>query len=272
MTLAAPELWVPSGIATVGDDHHYPEERPSRTVQVDGFFIDLHPVTNAQFAEFVAATGYVTDAEQHGGNVFVPAAAPVDLSQPSLWWRHEPGASWRRPLGTDLIAAEQHDHPVVQVSQRDALAYSQWAGRRLPTEIEWEWAANDATHLPATWPLALDGMLLANVWLGEFPWKRIRAGRPSTMPVGSFPPNTRGLFDMLGNVWEWTADAWVDRHDVAPIASPCCSATSTDSATTKGGSYLCAANYCARYRPAARHAQPTSEPACHTGFRSARSA
>ena len=122
MTLTAPELWVPSGLATIGDDHHYPEERPSRTVRVDGFFIDQHPVTNAQFAEFVAATGYITDAEKHGGNVFVPAAAAVDLSQPSLWWQHEPGASWRRPLGTEVITAEHHDHPVVQVSQRDAVA------------------------------------------------------------------------------------------------------------------------------------------------------
>ena len=272
MTLTAPELWVPSGLATIGDDHHYPEERPSRTVHVDGFFIDQHPVTNAQFAEFVAATGYITDADQHGGNVFVPAGGPVDLSQPALWWRHEPGASWRRPHGAGVITAEHHDHPVVQVSQRDAIAYSQWAGRRLPTEVEWEWAANDGTQLPHSWPLAADGMLLANVWLGEFPWKHIRRAQPSTMPVGSFAANSRGLFDMLGNVWEWTSDTWAERHDATPPASPCCSATSADSATTKGGSFLCAANYCARYRPAARHAQPRSEPACHTGFRCARSA
>ncbi len=271
MTRASAESWVESGQATLGDDHHYPDERPSRFVEIAGFFIDRRPVTNAQFASFIDATGYVTDAEITGGNVFVPATGPVDLSQPSLWWRHDERSMWRCPDGVELLTAEHDDHPVVQVTQRDASAYASWIGRRLPTEAEWEWAAQGARALPATWPLAADGMLLANVWLGEFPWKHVRRTEPGTAAVGCFAPNDRGLFDMLGNVWELTADSWTEQFAVDDITSPCCAARGTAAITVKGGSFLCAANYCARYRPSARHAQPADEPTCHIGFRCARS-
>jgi len=242
--MSTPTVLIGGGTFVRGDDHHYPEEAPARHATVDAFRLDVHQVTNAQFADFVADTGHVTMAERHGGTVFVPADAPVDLSQPQLWWRHEPSASWRAPRGDGVAAA--FDHPVVQVTFADAAAYAAWAGGRLPTEIEWEWAAGAGVALPSRWPLADDGMLLTNVWLGDFPWQSIRSRSPGTMPVGSFPPNPFGLFDMLGNVWEWTID------DVV-----------------KGGSFLCAANYCARYRPSARHVQPIDEPACHIGFRCA---
>lgn len=268
----APQVWIEAGVGTIGDDHHYPEERPARTVSIDGFWLDRHPVTNGQFEEFVDATGHVTDAERRGGNVFVASATHVDLAHPSLWWQHEPLANWRRPRGTDVIEAEHRDHPVVQVSQADALAFAQWSSRRLPTEAEWEWAASAGGQLSNAWPLATDGMLLANVWLGEFPWKWLRRGTPDTMAVGSFPANVRGLFDMLGNVWEWTSDAWTQTRDDGGPSSPCCTTTDPDVATVKGGSFLCAANYCARYRPSARHPQPRAKPTCHIGFRCARSA
>jgi formylglycine-generating enzyme required for sulfatase activity len=271
---ATAEIWIEAGTATIGDDHHYPEERPAHTVEIAGFWIDVHPVTNLQFAAFVDATGYTTDAERDGGNVFVASNTPVDLSRPSLWWQHDRRAHWRRPHGADLLDAEHDDHPVVQVTRRDAIAYATWVHRRLPTEAEWEWAAAAVEPLPPSWPLAADGQLLANVWLGEFPWKSLRSRPPGTMPVGSFAPNGNELFDMLGNVWEWTADEWTARHYAGASLSPCCSTTdqtALDAATVKGGSYLCAANYCARYRPAARHAQPQREATCHIGFRCARS-
>ena len=259
---------IAAGTLLQGDDHHYPEEAPERAVEVAAFAIDVHPVTNAQFAEFVAATGHVTAAERDGLAVFVPAVRPVDLAQPSLWWRHDPDASWRCPRGAPALSDELADHPVVGITAADAAAYAAWVGGRLATESEWEWAAGGGTPLPATWPLAADGMLLANVWLGEFPWRSVRAAPPGTSPVGSFPPHANGLFDMLGNVWELTADPWSAQRPDA-VESPCCNSTAPAACVAKGGSYLCAANYCRRYRPAARHRQPAGEAACHVGFRCA---
>lgn len=247
-----PTRRIPGGEFTAGDDHHYPEESPSRRIAVAAFLIDVHAVTNAQFAAFVDATGHVTTAEREGGAVFVPSTGPVDLARPDLWWRHSRDANWRNPRGDGSGAIA--DHPVVQVARADADAYAAWVGGRLPTEVEWEWAANGGQGLPRRWPLADDGMLLANVWLGEFPWRSIRSEPPGTMPVGSFAPNVFGLFDMIGNAWEWTADTWFGDGS---------------SGVAKGGSFLCAANYCSRYRPAARHPQPLDEPACHIGFRCA---
>ena len=267
--MISPTRHIRAGTFMQGDEHHYPEESPARQVDVDAFVIDAHPVTNAQFAEFVDATGHVTAAERDGAAVFVPASAPLDLARPELWWRDEPKATWRRPLGTDPLDRDLADHPVVAVTVDDARAFAAWRGGRLPTESEWEWAAGAGGTLPDSWPLAADGRLLANVWLGEFPWRSIRSRTPGTMAVGAFPPNANGLFDMLGNVWELTDDDWsVPAQDTA-----CCGPAESSSATgwvvAKGGSYLCAANYCRRYRPAARHRQAAGQAACHIGFRCA---
>ncbi|MCU1400106.1 MAG: hypothetical protein JWN62_3215 [Acidimicrobiales bacterium] len=267
----APRQHIPAGTFVFGDDQSYPEEAPARTVSVGAFAIDVHAVTNAQFAAFAADTGHVTTAECDGAAVFVPFDRPVDLADPAQWWRHDPSASWRRPRGSDAglddcDGNELADHPVVCVTADDADAYARWAGGRLPTEAEWEWAAAGGIALPTRWPLAGDGMLCANVWLGEFPWRSIRRDAPGTMPVGAFPANGFGLFDMLGNVWELTADDWSADH--RPL-SPCCSSPTAGTAAivAKGGSFLCAANYCRRYRPSARHAQPRKDSACHVGFR-----
>ena len=264
----APRQQIPAGTFVQGDDHAYPEEAPARPASVAAFAIDVHAVTNQQFAVFVSATGHVTKAERDGASVFVPCDHPVDLADPTRWWRHDPSASWRRPRGSDgrLDDPELSDHPVVGITAEDALAYAGWVGGRLPTEAEWEWAAAAGIAPSAVWPLAADGMLSANVWLGEFPWRSIRRTAPGTMPVGAFPANVFGLFDMLGNVWELTADVWTADHRPA---SPCCSPGTADSGASvaKGGSFLCAAGYCRRYRASARHPQPRGEAACHVGFR-----
>jgi formylglycine-generating enzyme required for sulfatase activity len=208
----------------------------------------------------------VTSGERDGLAVFVMPDRPVDLAEPSLWWCHDLTASWRCPRGSSTLSDELADHPVVGVTAADAATYAAWAGGRLPTEAEWEWAAGGGYAMPATWPLAADGMLLANVWLGEFPWRSVRAAPPGTSPVGSFPPSANGLFDMLGNVWELTADGWTTN---GAADSPCCHSVAPEAVVAKGGSYLCAANYCKRYRPAARHRQPRDEATCHIGFRCA---
>jgi formylglycine-generating enzyme len=265
-TLTPTPMLIAAGTLLQGDDHHYPEEAPMRAIDVGAFALDVHPVTNAQFARFVAATGHVAASEQNGLAVFIPCDRPVDLGQPSLWWRHDRDATWRCPRGTSALSDELADHPVVGVTAYDSAAYADWAGGRLPTEAEWEWAASGGVALATTWPLAADGMLLANVWLGEFPWRSIRAASPGTSPVGSFPPNPNGLFDMLGNVWELTSDPWSSRD---LVESPCCDSPSPATVVAKGGSYLCAANYCKRYRPAARHRQPSGDATCHIGFRCA---
>ena len=269
--MIAPTRSIAAGTFVQGDNHHYPEESPAHSAHVAAFTMDVHPVTNSEFAAFVDATGYVTTAERHGSAVFVPAPGPVDLARPELWWHHEPLANWRRPNGADALDDEHADHPVVAVSHTDAAACAAWRGGRLPTESEWEWAAGGGEPTGRTWPLADDGQLLANVWLGEFPWRSIRSQPPGTTPVGAFPPNRNGLFDTLGNVWELTGDAW----SMPGMPAPCCTLpTSPDSSSAgavvaKGGSFLCAANYCRRYRPAARHRQAANEAACHIGFRCA---
>lgn len=288
---------LPGGTFLLGSDQHYAEERPARRAVVDPFWIDKTPVTNAQFSQFASATGYVTFAEVApdpadypgmdpalavaGSLVFTPTAGPVTLADPLAWWRYEIGACWRRPLGpeSDLVGLE--DHPVVHVAYTDALAYARWAGKALPTEAEWEFAARGGLDgAPYAWgdELEPEGVVLANYWRGPFPQ------RPSldsywgrTSPVGAFPANGFGLKDMIGNVWEWTRDAWSEgaEREAGPT---CCSARSarydqgalvdlTARKVLKGGSHLCAESYCQRYRPAARHPQPIDTTTSHVGFR-----
>ena len=257
-------ITVPPGPFTMGSDNHYPEERPAHEVHVDAFLISRAPVTVAEFALFVDATRWVTSAERTptdfdvpaGSAVFTPPDHPVDLSDPSGWWSWVEGAQWRYPTGPGSSAVD--DHPVVQVSYGDALAYCAWAEVSLPTEAQWERAAQGAVREQA------------NTWDGLFPWDTTKVA--TTSPVGCYPPNPLGLVDAVGNVWEWTTDPWT--HDHAPR---CCGPAHDPLApdvvlqVAKGGSFLCSADYCARYRPSARLAMAVDSSACHLGFRTMRS-
>jgi sulfatase modifying factor 1 len=295
------------GAFTMGSDRFYPEEAPPRRVEVAGFRIDRGPVTNAAFARFVDATGYVTTAERvpdpadypgmlpemmfAGSAVFQPTAVPVDTRDASQWWDYRAGACWRRPLGENSTVDGLDDHPVVHVSYQDAAAYAAWAGKTLPTEAEWEFAARgglDGADYAWGDDLAPGGAMLANYWQGLFPFaNQLLDGWERTSPVGAFAPNGYGLFDMIGNVWEWTRDWYAVRDRGAKPARACCGgaevnprgasrAASFDPAmrdlklgrrVVKGGSHLCAANYCQRYRPAARHPQEEDASTSHIGFR-----
>ena len=289
----------------MGSDEHYPEEAPAHRVRVGGFAIAARQVTNADFAAFVAETGYTTVAERPldpadfpgapeenlvpGSMVFVPTPGPVDLRHLSQWWSWTPGASWRQPLGPASDLDGLGDHPVVHVAHEDAVAYATWAGAQLPTEAQWEYAARGGEEgLAFTWgdEPRPGGRIMANTWDGpDFPWRTTgESGFLRTAPVGSFPPNGYGLYDMAGNVWEWTQDWWTTRHP-EDAATPCCvpvdprggdRADSYDARqpqfrvprkVIKGGSHLCADSYCLRYRPAARRPQPVDTGMSHIGFR-----
>lgn len=251
---------VPGGSFTLGSDRHYPEERPAHEVRVEAFRIAVGPVTVAQFAVFVADTGWRTAAEREptdfavpaGSAVFTPPDHPVDLADATQWWSWVPGAQWRHPTGPASRA--EPDHPVVQVAYADALAYCAWSGTALPSEAQWERAAQGSRHEDA------------NTWTGAFPWDA--QGPATTSAVGSFGSNPLGLLDMIGNTWEWTADPWT--HDHAPrCCAPAVDPLAPGAAlhVAKGGSYLCSADYCARYRPQARMAMAVDSPSCHLGFR-----
>ena len=295
-------LRIPAGTFVMGSDHHYPEEAPAHRVKVDAFLIDATAVTNAMFARFVGATGHVTLAERPanpddypGANpdllapssvVFERQTGPVDLDNPHNWWRYVAGADWRHPRGPHSTIDGLDEHPVVHVAYEDALAYATWAGKTLPTEAEWEYAARgglDGAEFAWGDALAPDATPRVNYWQGEFPWQNlVEDGYEWTAPVRSFPPNGYGLYEMTGNTWEWTTDFYQPH---AHIARPCCTIenprggreeTSRDPRqphiriprrVMKGGSYLCAPNYCRRYRPAARMAQPVDTSTCHLGFR-----
>jgi sulfatase modifying factor 1 len=300
-------VWIGAATFLMGSDRHYPEEAPAHRVAVDGFWIDRCAVTNRQFAAFTRETGYVTVAERPpdpadfpgappenlraGSLVFARTRGPVDLRHIDQWWAWTPGASWRHPEGPDSTPAGRMDHPVVHVAYEDACAYASWAGVALPTEAEWELAArgglDGATYVWGEEPEPPDARL-ANYWHGDFPW-RAEAGYGSTATVGSFPPNGYGLHEMAGNVWEWTADWYADRHQRRGTG-PCCvprnprgdeEAASRDPAqpqfrvprkVLKGGSFLCADSYCLRYRPAARRPQMVDTGMSHVGFRCVRRA
>jgi formylglycine-generating enzyme required for sulfatase activity len=290
-------VWIPGGAFAMGSDRHYAEEAPVHEMAVGGFWMDEHPVTNLEFMRFVKATGHVTFAEQApdpalypgakpellfaGSVVFQKPAGPVDLRNPYNWWAWRRGADWRHPEGPGSTLAGRERHPVVHVAYRDAEAYAAWAGKELPTEAEWEFAARGGlVGAEFAWgdELMPRGRPMANTWQGEFPHENLLLdGYEGTSPVGAFPPNGYGLVDMIGNVWEWTADWYTTSHE-APSA--CCgggdpraaSIDPTDPAAIprkvmKGGSHLCAPNYCRRYRPAARMAQPVDTSTCHVGFR-----
>lgn len=299
----SPDLvWIDGGTFTMGSDNHYPEEAPAHPVKVDGFWIERTPVTNRMFMEFVNATGHVTVAEKVPDPRDYPGAKPEMLRAGSLvftmpksvrgadisqWWTFKFGATWRRPLGGLSDLRGKLEHPVVHVAFSDAQAYAQWAGMDLPTEAEWEFAARGGVDAEFAWgdDLMPDGKAMANTWQGVFPTASIKPkGHERTTPVGTFPANGFGLHDMIGNVWEWTQDYWSMRHP-EPAKHSCCipSNPRSDDAEAsldprqpqitiarrvlKGGSHLCAPNYCRRYRPAARHAEPEDTSTSHVGFR-----
>jgi formylglycine-generating enzyme required for sulfatase activity len=297
-------IFVPGGTFRMGSDRHYPEEAPAHDVTIDGFRIDRTPVTNRDFMQFVKATGYITVAEQKpdpadypgalphmiraGSLVFTPPRHAVDLHDWSQWWQFRFGANWRRPYGPHSSLAGLHDHPVVHIAYCDAEAYAAWAGKQLPTEAEWEFAARGGlTEAEFAWgdEFTPAGKHMANTWQGTFPQQNLASdGYERTSPVGVFPANGYGLVDMIGNVWEWTGDWYSSRHQSDPNKACCIPQNprggdreasydprqpniAIPRKVLKGGSHLCAPNYCRRYRPAARHAQPVDTSMSHVGFR-----
>lgn len=294
--------WIPGGEFRMGSDSHYPEEAPAHRVTVDGFWMDRHTVTNREFRRFVEATGYVTLAEKPASAADYPGAAPellepssvvfrktagaVDLRDHFNWWTYVAGADWRHPRGPGSSLQGLWSHPVVHVAFEDAEAYAAWAGKELPTEAEWEFAARgglDGAEFVWGDDFMPDGVHAANTWQGEFPWQNLKEdGHEWTAPVGAFPPNGYGLYEMAGNVWEWTTD-WYQEHGKIKhgccgmnnprggkredSVDPCNPAVPIPRKVMKGGSYLCAPNYCRRYRPAARMAQPVDTSTCHLGLR-----
>lgn len=298
-------IWIPGGTFRMGSENFYPEERPVHEVTVDGFWMDCYLVTNEQFARFVEATGYVTLAERPlnpadfpgapvenlvpGALVFQKTPGPVDLRNYMNWWAWTPGTSWQHPFGPASSLEGIEQHPVVHVAYEDVEAYAKWASKELPTEAEWERAARGGLDGAAfTWgdEEFPDGNTMVNSWQGEFPWQNLLKDKyEGTSPVGSFPANGYGLYDMAGNVWEWTSDWYVPRH-ADEVVKSCCGPPvnpriaskdkSYDPAqpqfriprkVVKGGSHLCAPNYCLRYRPAARQPQMIDTGMSHIGFR-----
>lgn len=292
---------LPGGSFRMGSTSFYPEEAPIHTATVRAFAIERHPVTNAQFAEFVDATGYITVAERPLDPALYPGVAPEDLLPGALifratpgpvelgdwrqWWDWASGANWRAPFGAGSDIAGKDDHPVVQIAYPDAGAYAAWAGRRLPTEAEFEYAAGGGAQTAYAWgdEPRVDGQLMANTWQGRFPYRNDGAlGWVGTSPVGTFPANEFGLLDMIGNVWEWTTTKYSERGHAlpdggadsssrdAPKSSCCPTSAEPDPAliqALKGGSHLCAPEYCHRYRPAARSPQSQDTSTTHIGFR-----
>jgi len=315
---------IPGGEFTMGSDADYAKanERPAHRVKVSSFLIDKYAVTNAEFAKFVEATGYKTIAErpvdweelkkqvppgtpkppeemlQPGSLVFLPTDGPVDLRDMSGWWAWTTGADWRHPEGPGSHLDGRDNHPVVQIAWEDAVAYATWAGKRLPTEAEWEFAARgglDGKRYAWGDEELVDGKYQANRWTGNFPYKNTKEdGFAGTAPVGSFPPNGYGLYDMGGNVWNWCADIYhgSSHSEQAAAREVCCdpkgpapgaaelplpgdpSPADVPGAVrrvTKGGSFLCCPSYCESFRPSARRGTPPDTGSSHVGFRCARS-
>jgi len=291
-------VWIPSGAFAMGSMTS-PESEPIHEVRVDGFFMDETEVTNAEFTKFVEATGYVTVAERvpaaedfpgvspdllvAGSVVFTAPAEAVPLGAPLRWWSFVPGANWRHPEGPGSDLAERMDHPVVHVAWEDAAAYARWAGKRLPTEAEWERAARGGLEGKRyVWgdEFRPDGRLMANTFQGTFPhMNTLEDGFAATAPVRSFPPNGYGLHDMAGNVWEWTADWYrpdthahhAREHSVENPTGPMDSLDPAEPGipkrVQKGGSFLCTDQYCSRYEPGMRGAGAIDTGTNHVGFR-----
>jgi formylglycine-generating enzyme required for sulfatase activity len=277
-----------AGTFRMGSEDFYPEERPVKEVEVGDFWTDEHPVTAAQFRRFVRETGYVTFAERPlhpddypdaepellvpGSLVFRMTPGPVPLNDVRSWWQYVPGAYWKKPGGPGTTINGRDHHPVVQVAYEDAEAYAAWAGKELPTEAEWEFAARGGLDgAPFAWgdEQFPDGKPAANTWQGEFPWQNLNVdGFEGTSPVGSFPPNDYGLYDMCGNVWEWTTGSFTSSHGQSPCCAPeLLPGDRFPRRVIKGGSHLCAPNYCLRYRPAARQGETIDTSTGHIGFR-----
>ena len=284
--------WIPGGEVWMGSEEFYPEELPVRQVRVEGFWIDSRPVTVGEFRRFVEDTDYVTVAQRRpdpadypgvdsaslvaGSAVFQSTDGPVPLDS-MVWWSYVPGACWHSPEGpgSDVVSREQH--PVTHVAYEDVESYACWAGRSLPTEAEWERAARgDLEAARFAWgdEETPGSRWMANTWQGQFPWQNLELdGYPGTSPVGSFPANGYGLYDVTGNVWEWTCEPGSTMPASPESSRPCCAPPEHRAAggdprrIIKGGSYLCAPNYCLRYRPAARQAHAVDTSTSHIGFR-----
>jgi sulfatase modifying factor 1 len=301
----APDMvWIPGGTFYMGSGSHYPEERPIHRVTVDAFWMDRAPVTNERFGRFVKETGHVTFAEilprredypgaleemlYAGSLVFVQPTGPVDRRNIGHWWQYMKGADWRHPQGPDTSLEGREQHPVAHVTFADAEAFARWEGKALPTEAEWEFAARGGLDgAPYAWGTEFvpDDRHMANTWQGEFPWQNYATdGFVGTSPTGAFPPNGYGLIDMIGNVWEWTTDWYRSTHPEEPVKACCVPRNPLGGSlegsydprqpeikiprkVLKGGSHLCAPNYCRRYRPAARFPEPLDTSTCHVGFR-----
>ena len=302
-------VWIPGGEFTMGTDSDlgWPDEKPAHRVHVDGFWMDDHDVTNAEFAKFVDDAHYITTAEKTpslveimkqmppdtpppgpeklvpGGLVFTPTTGPVPLNDISAWWKWTPGANWRHPEGPASDLKGRENHPVVQVSWDDAVAYANWAGKRLPTEAQWEFAARGGLDgKDYVWgdQAPSDEKIFANIWQGEFPYHNTKAdGFERTSPVKSFAPNGYGLYDMSGNVWQWCAD-WFDvslyrkRAGQGVIVNPTGPVHSYNpdnlyapERSQRGGSFLCSDDFCWRYRPSARQGSTPDTGMSHVGFR-----
>jgi formylglycine-generating enzyme len=298
-------VWIPGGMFQMGSDDHHPDEAPAHRVSVTSFWMDVTTVTNEDFARFARATGYMTVAEREpdpqqypgadpqalvpGAMVFCKPKAAVSLDNFRNWWRYVPGACWRNPEGPGSSIAGRARHPVVQVAYEDALAYASWAGKDLPTEAEWEFAARgglDGAEFAWGEELSPGGRLLANTWQGAFPFHNlVQEIEHGTTSVRTFPPNSYGLYEMIGNVWEWTLDWYRPGHEKAVAGNrncvpvdPCGPAVEHSydrrmpklripRKVLKGGSFLCASSNGCRYRPAARYARVLDTATCHVGFR-----
>lgn len=297
-------VWIPGGSFKMGSDKHYKDEAPAHAVKVDGFWMDISPVTNSEFREFVEATNYVTYAERAlnpddypgvlpemlvpGSLVFQKAKQRVDLRNIANWWNYILHANWKQPHGPGSSIAGKDNYPVTQVAWEDVEAYANWAGKEIATEAEWEFAARGGLEgKEFAWgnEVAPGGKMMANYWQGEFPWQNLMIdGYEGLSPVGAFPANGYGLLDMTGNVWEWTSDWYCEKHPGDPQKACCIPqnprgglmensydphqpAIKIPRKVLKGGSYLCAINYCYRYRPAARIPQMIDSASCHLGFR-----